>query len=62
MIPNDWDQQVMYTAKCYELFQEKLGLEPWQVYFNVLEIPTFARAEACTNQGSSARRKQRRAG
>lgn len=41
MIPNDWDQQVEYTAKCYELFQKKLGLEPWQVYFNVLEIPTF---------------------
>lgn len=41
MVPNDWDQQVEYVDKCYKLFREKLGLEDWQVYFNVLEIPTF---------------------
>lgn len=41
MIPNDWQQQVDYVAKLYELFQDRLDLDPTQVYFNVVEGPSW---------------------
>jgi hypothetical protein len=41
MVPNDWDQQVDYTDKCYALFEEKLQLKRTEVYFNVLEVPSW---------------------
>lgn len=41
MTPNDWEQQVDYVAKLYDLFQEKLDLDPTQVYFNIVEVPSW---------------------
>lgn len=41
MIPNDWDQQVDYVDKLYTLFHEKLDLTPNEVYFNMVEGPSW---------------------
>lgn len=41
MVPNDWDQQVEYVDKLYTLFEEKLQLTPAEVYFNVVEGPSW---------------------
>lgn len=41
MVPNDWGQQVDYVDKLYALFERKLGLDPTQVYFNMVEVPSW---------------------
>ncbi|MDR1212545.1 MAG: hypothetical protein LBK54_00330 [Propionibacteriaceae bacterium] len=41
MIPNDWDQQVEYVDQLYDLFERKLDLDRNQVYFNMVEGPSW---------------------
>lgn len=51
MIPNDWDQQVEYVGKLYTLFERKLDLTADQVYFNVVEGPSWGSRGSLHKQG-----------
>lgn len=51
MTPNDWDQQVEYVDKLYRLFEDRLLLTPDQVYFNVVEGPSWGSRGSLHRQG-----------